>query len=204
MKPTRDNFELIQPLLDFSVQNTFYFVQIIKRRKENPDMDKGTVVLDNFYLYEPGDLFRLKEKIMERCDKHNARAYINLNRLDLEKIALFTQKKIIDLVIQKDFKAVKNAYAVVCGSHTSEKEKRWVVDIDEPELPLKEEIRKIIETLHGEIVDNDYKILAEIPTRTGVHIITNPFNMMKFRTLMQDKKLNITVQKNAPTVLYCP
>ena len=87
-----DNFDQINTLLDFSEQNTFYFIQILKRRKENPDMRTGVQVIDNFYVYGPNDLEKLREKIVERCVKHNARAYINLNRLELEKVALYTAK----------------------------------------------------------------------------------------------------------------
>ena len=84
----RNNFELIDPLLDFSLPNTFYFVQILKRRKDNPDMKSNETTIDNFYLYGPNDLTKLMPKIMEKCDKNGARAYINLNILDLEKSAL--------------------------------------------------------------------------------------------------------------------
>lgn len=196
----RDNFEIVKPLLEFDEPNTFYFIQVIKRRKENPDMSIGTAIMDNFYIYEAADLDRIKEKIIERCIKHNARAYINLNKLNLEKVALFTLKQATDLIIQGQFKAVKNAYATACGNHHSQDDKRWVVDIDEEDLGRLPEIRSEIEKLHDEITKNRYKILAEIPTKTGVHIITNPFNMKAFG----DKFSKIDVHKNSPTLVYCP
>jgi len=201
----RDNFDLIEELLDFSNPGTFYFIQILKRRKENPEMKTGTSVVDNFYLYGPEDLRKLKSKIMERCEKHNSRAYINLNRLDLEKIAMYTAKQIMDHIINRDFKSVKNAYATTCGSHHSENDKKWVVDIDEHLLKNKENIVQLIKKLHEEIANGDYRIIAEIPTRTGVHIICNPFNLQKFNSTIQewtDEKVD--VQKNSPTVLYVP
>ena len=67
----RNNIELIEPLLDFTLPNTFYFVQILKRRKENPEMKSNTSVIDNFYLYGPNDLAKLMPKIIEKCEKHN-------------------------------------------------------------------------------------------------------------------------------------
>lgn len=199
---TRDNFKLIGELLDWSVPGTFYFIQILKRRKENPEMKTGTAVLDNFYLYGPEDLEKLKEKIVDRCEKHNARAYINLNRLDLEKVAMYTAKEVMDCIIRKDFRGVKNAYATVCGSHHSESEKKWIIDVDEEMLPFKDEIVKVVNSLHSEIPNRGYRIIAEIPTRTGVHLISNPFNMEKFRTELSRMLFTIDVQKNSPTVLY--
>lgn len=200
---TRDNFQLIKPLLDFTDPKTFYFIQILKRRKENPEMKSGQSVVDNFYLYTEEDLDKLRDRLVERCEKHNARAYINLNRLDLEKIALYTQKEIIDLIIQQNFKAVKNAYATACGNHTSETNKRWVVDIDEEQLHLLPDIRNLIGQLHSEIPGNKYRILAEIPTKSGVHIISEPFNMKKFSDTLGTSG-PILVHKNSPTILYVP
>ena len=205
------NFDLIASLLDFREKNTFYFIQLLQRRKENPEMKTSVRVVDNFYLYEEGDLEKIKGRIIERCMKHNARAYINLNRLDLEKVAKNTAKQTIQYIIQKNFKSVKNAYATVCGSHHSEEEKRWVVDIDAEHLPFKEEIRKLIEGLQKEITRNSYKILAEVPTRSGIHIITNPFNMEKFKRVLAEWAKSsperaclskIDVQKNSPTLLF--
>ena len=204
-----DNFEHVKALLDFSEPNTFYFLQIIKRRKDNPEMKTSESIVDNFYIYSMADMEKLREKIIDRCTKHNARAYINLNKLDLEKIAMFAVKQSMDYIINGDFKSVKNAYATACGSHHSEKTKRWVVDIDAEHMDRKDEIRKIIEDLHTEVTKSKYKILAEIPTRSGIHIITNPFNMEKFNkikmeraTSPEDPILKITVQKNSPTILY--
>lgn len=205
----RDNFHLIEPLLDFSVPNTFYFIQILKRRKDNPGLKTDVQVIDNLYLYDGGDLSKLREKIIDRCTRNNARAYISLNRLDLEKIALQTMRKVADLIIQKDYKAVKNAYSSSCGTYHSENEKRWVVDIDSDVVHLKDEIRKVIEDLQSEIKGHNYKILAEIPTRSGIHLISNPFNMHLFKKIMAERAnpgdpayLKVDIQKNSPTILY--
>lgn len=194
-----DNFKQISELLDFSEQNTFYFVQILQRRKENPEMRTGARVINNYYLYTASDLEKLRDKILADCQAYNARAYINLNRLDLQKIALYTLKQIADYLTLGDYKAVKNAYATACGSHHSEKEKRWVIDIDEEYLEQKQDVINFVNVLHKSMPKTGYKILAEIPTRTGVHIISNPFNLMDFRN-----KFIIDVQKNSPTVLYIP
>jgi len=204
----QDNFNLVTNLLDFENEKSFYFIQILKRRKENPDMKQNVRVINNYYIYSKEDLEKMKPRIVEDCEKHNARAYINLNRLDTEKIALYSLKITTDYIIQGDFKAVKNAYSTACGSHHSEKNKRWVVDIDENALHLKYDIRRIIAELHEEIKGNNYKILEEVPTRSGIHIITNPFNMQKFREIMLAKGkvdynyVGIDVHKNSPTILY--
>lgn len=206
-----DNFEAIRKILDFQDPKTFYFVQILKRRKDNPEMDTAVAVIDNYFLYGASDLDKIREKILDRCQKHNARAYINPNRLDTEKIALHTMKKIAELLVLKDYRAVRTAYNSVCGTYHSETDKRWVIDIDEGVTHLKERIIEIVNELHTEIKDKDYKIIADLPTRSGFHLITNPFNMQKFREIIErDTKwidsayAKIDVQKNSPTILYIP
>lgn len=198
----RDNFEKISNLLDWSEPGTFYFVQILKRRKENSEMKSGTSVIDNLYIYEKEDLEKLKSKIIERCEKHNARAYINLNKLDLENIALYTSREILNCIIKKDFKSVKNVYASVCGSYHSDDNKKWIIDIDKETIPYIEEVREIVKKLHLEITNRSYRILDEIPTKNGIHIISNPFNMEKFNKEVNHIPYKIEVQKNSPTLLF--
>lgn len=199
----RNNFELIEPLLDFTLPNTFYFIQLLKRRKDNPEMKSNESVVDNFYLYNRDDLFRLMPKIIEKCEMNNARAYINVNRLDLEKIALYTQKAIIDCIINKDFRGVKGAYASTCSKYHSEKNKRWIIDIDEDELRHKDEVIEIINKLHQNITKQDYKILAEIPTKSGIHLITEPFEPARFSHIMTVRNMTkIERKENSPTLLY--
>jgi hypothetical protein len=193
-----DNFEIISSLLNFTNPKSFYFMQVLKRRKENPELKSNSIVINNYYLYDKGDLEKLRERIIDDCTKNNARAYINVNTLDLEKIAMFTMQKTVELVIKGDYKAVKNAYASTCGSHHSEENKRWVIDIDTKDRDFIDKVRGEIETLQAEIKNNQYKILAEVLTKNGVHIITNPFNLKKF----QDKELGVDVHKNNPTILY--
>jgi hypothetical protein len=198
-----NNFSKIKELLDFDNENTFYFIQILQRRKENPNMKSGVRIIDNFYLYSVEDLDKLKDKIIETCEKYNARAYINVNKLNLERIALFAMKKTASLIIEKQYKALKNVYASVCGSHTSENSKRWVIDIDTDELKYKSVIVDFINHLHSQNKKTEYKIIAEIPSKTGLHIISNPFNLKFFNDKMQELGIKINVHKNNPTILYC-
>lgn len=195
-----DNFKHIEKLLDFSENHTFYFIQILKRRKENPEMKTGVRVIDNFYLYKPEDLEKIKEKIVEVCTLNNARAYINVNRLDLKRIALFASKKTIELIIQGDYVSIKNVYPSVCGSHSSENEKRWVVDIDIKDQDYIMKVIRDIGDLHAKIPKSNYKILTCLETKNGFHIITNPFNLNEFKKIHPE----IDVHKSSPTILYIP
>ena len=192
-----DNFDQIKGLLDFSIPNTMYFIQILQRRKDNPGLQKDVRVINNYYIYEAADMVKLKARIVEDCTKYNARAYMNLNRLDTQVIALNTMKSIADYLLNGQYQQVKNAYATSCGNHHSEHNKKWVVDIDTKDKTFINDIFTYINELYVEAKSTN-KILACIPTKNGVHLICNGFRMDKFMT----KFPGMTVTKNSPTVLY--
>lgn len=192
-----DNFSLISGMLDFSVPNTMYFIQILQRRKDNPEMNKDVRVINNYYIYTHADMIKLKNKIVEDCTKYNARAYINLNRLDTEKIGLYTQKIIADFLINKQYAQIKNAYASACGNHHSEPNKKWVVDIDSKDEDFIQSVIDYIYHLYTEAKTKN-SILAKIPTKNGVHLICEGFRMDHFSKQFP----GMTVNKNAPTILY--
>ena len=93
-------------------------------------MSTGQAVLDNFYLYNPDDLERMKEKIIDRCAKHNARAYINLNKRSYYKASLNMLAKVTNQILAQDYKGVNRAYDSVVGNMASQGEKMWIVDVD--------------------------------------------------------------------------
>ncbi len=183
-----NNFSLISTLLSFST-NDFYFVQIIKRRKDNPLMKKDVSIKDRLFIYSLEDLFSLESKIIESCNYHNARAYITVNPRNLEKVALETLRIIAEHISKKEFKAVRNTYYSACGQFASAKN-YWFIDLDEKDLDKKKEIEEEI----------GVNRVIEIPTKTGIHIVVKPFNPMNF----YKKFIGIQMEKDGATNLYIP
>jgi hypothetical protein len=125
-----NNFELIKKLLDFSDSDKFYFIQIFKRRKDNPELDKNNKVIDSFYVYSESQFNSLSSKIIDICDRNNARAYIRLNRRSDKKIALNLLAKLATRIANNEYK-VRDLYDHVVGETHSEENKTWIVDIDD-------------------------------------------------------------------------
>jgi hypothetical protein len=186
-----DNFDLINSLLSFENDKQFYFLQILKRRKDNPGMTKDVSVIDNFYIYNSNDLSLLKNKIINLCTINNARACIRLNVRDSEKIALQTLKEVTDCILNKNYNGVKSAYTSCCGSYPSDKNKKWIIDIDTKDNSVIQEVIDFVYSIKNVI------IYARIPTKNGFHLITSPFNPHLF-------KLKIDIHKDNPTILYIP
>jgi hypothetical protein len=198
-----NNFKQIGEILKFEKPTDFYFIQILKRRKDNPEMDKHVRVIYSYYLYSLDDLWKLESKIVEKCDINNARAYIYLNRRNMQTVAYQSIRLTAELIANGDYKAVKDVYNSCCGQYSDEKkDKKWVIDIDDTID------QKVIDSVMGRVANLhlqankkgnvQYKIIATLSSKSGIHIITNPFNMDNFK---KDYP-GIDVNKNSPTILY--
>ena len=178
-----NNYDLIRPLLKFDNEGDFYFIQVIKRRKDNPGLSKDNKLIDNFYVYSMDEFNAIEHKLLSQCELNNARAYMRLNVRNAKKVGLFTLKKITDYIISNDYRAIASAYHSTCGEYHSDVDKKWVVDIDGIHLKYMDVIKDRINELHSKIIQptKQHKILATIPTKTGFHIITNPFNVSLFK-----------------------
>jgi hypothetical protein len=191
-----DNYDKIVPLFDFGDKQDeyFYFLQIFQRRKENPSLVINNKLIDNFYLYS-GDLERKWQRIKELCRKMNARAYIRMNRRSAASVGLRCLTKTAEMIEQGNFKHIKRIYESAAGTVNSEKPKRWLIDLDEEHLTNKDVISKIITDIGG-------KILVELPTLNGVHLITNAFNSQQFYKELARVNISIDIHKDNPTLLY--
>ena len=197
---TVNNLDQIKSLLDFQSDDDFYHLQIIKRKKEHPDLGSNNVVIKTYYIQSVEYLEMKFNEIQSLCDFHNARAYINLNVRSFEKTAFQMLKKTTDIIMNKDFKAARKAFESVCGASATTRDKKWIIDIDEPvvsPLMLAHISYKCMPISEGV---NDSKIYAIIPTKNGHHIITKPFDVREFAMKYPD----IEIHKNNPTILYVP
>lgn len=174
-------------------------------------MTRNMVNVDNLFIHSLEEYRDMEKRIIEIATINNARAYIRVNRRNTEKMALQTLVQISNLMLNKDYKSVRNAYLSAAGKSNAEPTKRWVVDIDQILSDNEEfssyvnEVKNYIKELHVECNRNskqgEYKILLEIPTKNGIHIITNPFNLQKFKQRFPGV---LDVHKDNPTILFMP
>lgn len=188
-----DNFELIKLLLSFTNDDEFYFLQILKRNKENPGLGRNSKVIKSYYINSMDHFCNKTEEIKLLCELHNARCYINLTKRSYEKIAFHNLKKVTDCLMNKDFKSIKTAYDSVCGMYSTG-EKYWLVDVDTHDFNIVLNLAQIIKRTESQY---DPNVVAFIPTINGWHIITHPFQLNKFDTTIEHD-----LHKNNPTLLY--
>ena len=90
-----DNYQAIGNLLEFKKPNdTIYFVQIIKRDKDNPGQKSkynAAQYLKEYYFEGLDEFLNAEQEIKSMCKKENARAYIYMNARSKAVIDKWTQ-----------------------------------------------------------------------------------------------------------------
>lgn len=182
---TIDNFQQISTFLDFTCPSALYTVNIFQRRKDNPDLTKHSKLLKTYYIRSLDDLEKCKNSIIDICNEKNARAYIDLNARDIEKVALYALKKTADHIANKEYDAVKNVYLDACGNSPILYTKLWMIDID----------TKCEDTLN--VVKLRLPGSQCVPTQNGYHLVCFPFPFNKW-----DPIKDTEVIKHCVTLLY--
>jgi hypothetical protein len=190
---TVNNFDKIRDFISFE-ENTFYFLQIIKRRKENPEMQTGQQVLKSYYINSVEYLDRKREDIIKLCEDNNARAYINLNKRSYEKVAIQMIKYLADAVYNKQHENCKNAFEKIAGRNNADADKKWILDVDTKDQKLITEITAFIQTQRPE----GDKVHIILETKAGFHILCSPFDPRE----MGKRFPEIEIKKDNPTILY--
>lgn len=194
-----DNFDKISQLLSFDSDDEFYFLQVIQRKKENNvSGTKNHNRLLRYHLITSVDkLMSLKPELIQFASYFNARVCINLNKRSFEKVAFKALKNTSDAIVDKDYRRAKHAWISACGQSGAVGDKRWIVDLDG------EQVRKI--NMYAMHIDEHCKpegdkVITEIPSKNGVHLITKPFDVKHFSESFDD----VEVHKNNPTNALIP
>jgi len=203
-----NNLELIKPLLKFESKDDFYYLQILKRKKDQSEEEKvlgrnnNARTIKNYYISSITYLEEKMPEIIKLCEVFNARASIILNKRSYRNTAFKTLEKIAGTMANGDYSHIKTTYSKACGvTHSAKKEKTWIVDIDDwiGSVDQCEELNDMKEFING-LQPQGNKIITTLPTKSGIHLITSPFNVMEFR-----KKYNsVDLHRDNPVNLYIP
>lgn len=200
-----DNFNIIQNLLEFRSKDDFYFLQILQRKKDFKKEGKkingtnnNSRLIKAYYISSIEYFDFIKPEVIELCNIFQARAGINLNRRSYHRMALQHLKKVTDQILNKDFHKAHKAYSSVVGAYNDDSDKKWIIDIDDTDMGIVDDTIDLITNIQP----YGNKEIAIIPSKSGYHLITSPFNLQDF--LMQPETKDIEVHKNNPTNLYIP
>lgn len=190
-----DNFSLIRSLLTFDGEDDFYYTQLIQRKKENPtnrgDWAVKTWTINSFEKFD-----ELTPDIIALAIQFNARATIRLNRRSRRQCALETLAELASNIAKNDYTPPDKVHSSIMGKFHADPVKKWLLDADDiaPDSPIVDDVLYFINQLQPE----GNKLVSVIPSKSGCHIITTPFNPVSFTKVFP----KIAIQKDNPTNLY--
>jgi len=197
--PMIDNLDIIKPLLNYSEPGDFYMLYVFKRKKDQPEDERDnhqSVRTIKTYCIESIDHLESRyDEIKQLCEMFKARAYIHVQKQNHSEVSL---NMLADLAIRikNGSQNQKGLFDSVVGQIKTG-EKRWIVDIDSKDENYDREIQLYINT---QCRPFGMKIIANIPTKNGQHLITDRFDVMQFKKQYPE----IDIQKKNPTLLYLP
>jgi len=201
-----DNINIIKPLLNFEEKGDFYMLYVFKRKKDQPEGEKDnhqSVRTIKTYCIESIDhLERRYDEVKQLCEMFKARAYIHVQKQNHRDVSLDMLASLAER-IKNGVQNQKGLFDSVVGQIKTQ-EKRWIIDVDDISIdgfnhdPSQIKMREFINELQKEAGREPHMIF--IKTRSGFHIITQPFNVMKFK----EKYPDVDIQKKNPTLLYYP
>lgn len=171
-----NNFEMIKNLLTFNATSDTYYVEIIQRKKDNPNADfRYRKFLKYYLIHSADDLDKYEGEIKRICIKNDARAYIYMNARDsnvANQYAEHLKKKFEQTKRRfgkKDTNASMYGHELEVAYGSSED---WtnrpicMIDIDSPDV-------KVHDAVHDMFKQNGIGIYMEYETLNGgLHIFS--------------------------------
>lgn len=193
-----NNIELIKPLLNFEQIGDFYMLYILKRKKDQPEIERSnhqSVRIIRTYCIKSIEQLDLRmEEIIMMCEMFKARAYIHVQKQNHKDVSLNMMVTLAQR-IQDGNHEQQGLFDSVVGQLKTH-EKRWIVDVDIKSENLLFIMSGFLKTLRP--IGN--KVETIIPTKNGYHLITSRFDVMEFKKHYPE----IDIQKKNPTLLYYP
>ena len=188
---------------DSSVKDDiFYNVELIGRKKDNALVD-GKV--KSYTINDVCDLDKYKQEIITICDALKVRAYISVNYKSHRQVALKAMVEIANYSLQDYFKSSRGLYDSVVAQFVDHKKQLWIIDVDKDDS-LNKSVDELTD-LYIKTIESckPYKkIVTVIPTKSGKHIVTHPFDSSDFYLKIGElvKLGSNLIKKNDMTLLY--
>jgi len=190
-------YDNIKNLLNFDNEDDFYYLQIIQRKKENPQLGSNSRIIKNYYISSLDYLENRYDEITELCVNFNARAMLRLNKRSYRKVAFKSMQNIANSMANGEYSFIKKSYDRACGKGHNDKDKTWIIDLDG--IINDDYLIKVKKSINESNPEGD-KIVCQLPTKNGIHLITKPFDLRDFR----EKYKDVDIHKDNPINLFIP
>ena len=192
---------IVQTKDDALKTDLFFDVQLIRRGKDHPNLPAANYTFKTYYFDNLESFDKSYDEIKKCCDMFGLRAYVSVNAKSKQEAAKKTLERYAHNIVMGEYRKPWKDFSSVCGGLDGV-EKRWVVDCDNCDIYSNyvSEVCRIIIICDSGFNNNVVEI---IPTKSGVHILTHPFNLKQFNDLCEYNKVDKPdIKKNHITLLY--
>jgi len=194
-----DNLEMIKQLLNFSEKGDFYFLLVLKRKKDQlegeRDNHQSVRTIKTYCVESIEYLEKRYDEIKQLCEMFKARAYIHVQKQNHKDVSLEMMVSLAER-IRNGQNIQKGLFDSVVGQIKTY-EKRWIVDVDNKDETELNAVKFAINKFCNPEGD---KVHSIIPTKNGYHLITDRFDVMEFKKHFPE----IEIQKKNPSLLFLP
>ncbi len=181
--------------------DTFIYTEMLDRGKRKGN--NGNRLLKTFYHRSVDEFWEQVPVIKQLCDLSCIRACTRLAPKSYKRVGVTYTKMVVEAALTNNWAGMKSLYNRACGI-TSPEKKLWLFDIDVIDDKTKS---------FGDKLKEAGNLVATIPSKKGLHYITNPFDIRLIEIYYQElniaepERLNneyISLHKDNPTNLYIP
>jgi len=178
----------------------YYVIELMRRGKDNPDMPAANYHFKNYYIYSLKDLDKYEQEIKDICKLLRLRAYCSVNYKLMSQVALDTLAESARRIANHDYKKFYSVFDSASGKFVDKGNHLWVVDVDNvgENFPIGI-LKAYINNMESGYDEN---VICTLPTKSGIHLITHPFNLQKFNEGFNKALATVEIKKNHLTLLY--
>ena len=230
-----DNFDIVRSLMHFEMDGDIYFLEILRRGKDHGETGERLIRDYHIHSFEQFDklrpeiisqcesngaraYIRLNQRNIEDANIHAQIEMLKEQLVRNQTIRKMRRTGNTNTLLHEKLNKMRSAtkvYGSVLGQYSSEDRAtaKWIIDIDAdhivPFSPL-DSLDAIADNYAQFIRDECepkglVKEIARIPSKTGMHLVTRPFNMKPFCDRFgKDKNGDSFVKSDGITNLYIP
>lgn len=192
----RNNYQILKDFLDFSDPGKFYLALVVKRKKDNPEMDRSEQIIKNYMIPSMDKLDRIMPEMETLCRTFNARVYLYINRRSFKNTQKAMLKTLCDQICADSVSNLNHLFDS-CAASSGCGDKFWIIDVDMPAMPevcssdsymrLESEIKmKLFDSLNNtkpELPEGESRVKLVVPSKSGFHMVTKPFDTREWEQI---------------------
>lgn len=203
-----DNFERFRPFMQLPEEeggDAYYVIELVRRGKDCPDLPATNYHFKNYYINTLKKYDGVQEEIRTLCRTLRLRAYVSVNRKSFRQVTMNTIAEMSRRASLDDFRRPYAVFEICSGKFVDKDDKHWVVDVDDFVGYNTQEHCQTIRNFINDCQPYGDKIELMLPTKSGMHLITKPFDINAFNGCMgvfTDWIPRPEIKKNHLTLLF--